>query len=134
MATVGRWRTFFRWRWIRSIARISLFRMTTWLVRFARSRVRGIAEIVIRWRFGWRCLTSLIRLRRIRRLLLREFARGRDYSLTIAILAKTGTGVSCPYMGCWSCAERLVDWGRRAAVSAARVGFPANRAAAVRMS
>src|SRR6266853_6479670 len=99
MAIAGRWRISFRWRWIRSIARISLFRTTTWLVRFARSRVLGIAVIVIRWRFGWRCLTSLIRFGRIRRLLLREFARVRNYSLTIAILAKAGTGVPCPYKG-----------------------------------
>src|SRR6266478_294788 len=79
MAIAGRWRTFFRWRWIRSIGRILLFRMTTWQVHFARRRVRGIAGIMIRWRFGWRCLTSLIRLRRIRRLLLAGFARGREF-------------------------------------------------------
>src|SRR5437868_1534441 len=125
MAIAGRWRISFRWRWIRSIARISLFRTITWLVRCARRRVRGIAVIVIRWRFGWRCLTSLIRSRRIRRLLLPGFARGRDHSLAIAILAKTGTGVPCPYKGGWIWAEGLVDWGRRAAESAARVASPA---------
>src|SRR6267154_2728646 len=130
MAIAGRWRTFFRWRWIRSIGRISRIRMTTWLVHFARRRVRGIAGIMIRWRFGWRCLTSFIRLRRIRRLLLAGFARGRTYCLTMANLAKTGTGVPCPYRGGWIWAEGLVDWGRRAAESAARAASPAKRAAA----
>src|SRR5882724_2102851 len=99
MGIAGRWRTFFRWRWIRSIGRISRIRMITWLVHFARRSVRDIAGIMIRWRFGWRCLTSLIRLRRIRRLLLLGFARGRGFFLWMAIFAETGMGVPCPYKG-----------------------------------